>query len=435
MTTSDLIIIGAGPGGYETAVEAAKAGLTVTLIEAKHLGGTCLNEGCIPTKCLAHSAEHLREEKDTLDLTKVVEHKNKIVKQLVDGIAMLMKTPGISLVEGEARFVDAHTIRVGNEEYQAKDLIIATGSVSKFLPIEGAHSAGVVTSTEILNLTTAPSRLCIIGGGVIGLEFASIFNQFGSEVTVVEFCKEVLPNLDKDMAKRLRLSLKKKGINILTDSGVKRIEHLENDVSKVVYENKGKEGIVEADVVLMAVGRTARTEIVEDNTIGITYGKRGIEVDENMQTSVPHIYAIGDVNGLCQLAHAATFQGRRALNHILGRKDNIRFDLIPSAVFTSPQLASVGLREEDVTEHKPLVYKSFYRANGRALSMDADEGFLKIVCNEEGRVLGVHIMGEQASELIHEATVLMNLGGTISQLGDIIHAHPTLSEMYRATVS
>ena len=147
------------------------------------------------------------------------------------------------------------------------------------------------------------------------MEFASIFNQFGSEVTVVEFCKEVLPNLDKDMAKRLRLSLKKKGINILTDSGVKRIEHLENDASKVVYENKGKEGIVEADVVLMAVGRTARTEIVEDNTIGITYGKRGIEVDENMQTSVPHIYAIGDVNGLCQLAHAATFQGRRALNH------------------------------------------------------------------------------------------------------------------------
>ena len=341
--------------------------MTVTLIEAKHLGGTCLNEGCIPTKCLAHSAEHLHEEKDTLDLTKVVEHKNKIVKQLVDGIAMLMKTPGISLVEGEAHFVDAHTIRVGNEEYQAKDLIIATGSVSKFLPIEGAHSAGVVTSTEILNLTTAPSRLCIIGGGVIGLEFASIFNQFGSEVTVVEFCKEVLPNLDKDMAKRLRLSLKKKGINILTDSGVKRIEHLENDASKVVYENKGKEGIVEADVVLMAVGRTARTEIVEDNTIGITYGKHGIEVDENMQTSVPHIYAIGDVNGLCQLAHAATFQGRRALNHILGRKDNIRFDLIPSAVFTSPQLASVGLREEDVTEHKPLVYKSFYRANGRAL--------------------------------------------------------------------
>ena len=409
MTTSDLIIIGAGPGGYETAVEAAKAGLTVTLIEAKHLGGTCLNEGCIPTKCLAHSAEHLREEKDTLDLTKVVEHKNKIVKQLVDGIAMLMKTPGISLVEGEARFVDAHTIRVGNEEYQAKDLIIATGSVSKFLPIEGAHSAGVVTSTEILNLTTAPSRLCIIGGGVIGLEFASIFNQFGSEVTVVEFCKEVLPNLDKDMAKRLRLSLKKKGINILTDSGVKRIEHLENDASKVVYENKGKEGI--------------------------TYGKRGIEVDENMQTSVPHIYAIGDVNGLCQLAHAATFQGRRALNHILGRKDNIRFDLIPSAVFTSPQLASVGLREEDVTEHKPLVYKSFYRANGRALSMDADEGFLKIVCNEEGRVLGVHIMGEQASELIHEATVLMNLGGTISQLGDGFHARPTLSEMYRAAGS
>ena len=173
---------------------------------------------------------------------------------------------------------------------------------------------------------------------------------------------------------------------------------------------------------------------MEGNTIGIIYDKHGIKVDENMQTSVPHIYAIGDVNGLCQLAHAATFQGRRALNHILGHKDNIRFDLIPSAVFTSPQLASVGLREEDVTTHKPQVFKSFYRANGRALTMNADEGFLKIVCNEEGRVLGVHIMGEQASELIHEATLLMNYGGTLAQLGDIIHAHPTLSEMYRAVV-
>lgn len=434
MTTSDLIIIGAGPGGYETAVEAAKARLTVTLIEAKHLGGTCLNEGCIPTKCLAHSAENLDEKKSIPDLTEIVEHKNKVVRQLVDGIATLMKTPGITLVEGEARLVDPHTVRVGNEDHQAKDIIIATGSMSKFLPIEGAHSAGVITSTEILNLTTAPQRLCIIGGGVIGLEFASIFNQFGSEVTVVEYCKEVLPNSDKDMAKRLRLSLKKKGINILTDSGVKRIEHFENNTSNVVYENKGKEGIVEADVVLMAVGRTARTEIVEGNTIGITYDKHGIKVDENMQTSVPHIYAIGDVNGLCQLAHAATFQGRRALNHILGHKDNIRFDLIPSAVFTSPQLASVGLREEDVTTHKPQVFKSFYRANGRALTMNANEGFLKIVCNEQGHVLGVHIMGEQASELIHEATLLMNYGGTLAQLGDIIHAHPTLSEMYRAVV-
>ena len=434
MTTSDLIIIGAGPGGYETAVEAAKAGLTVTLIEAKHLGGTCLNEGCIPTKCLAHSAENLDEKKSIPDLTEIVEHKNKVVRQLVDGIATLMKTPGITLVEGEARLVDTHTVRVGNEDHQAKDIIIATGSMSKFLPIEGAHSAGVITSTEILNLTTAPQRLCIIGGGVIGLEFASIFNQFGSEVTVVEYCKEVLPNSDKDMAKRLRLSLKKKGINILTDSGVKRIEHFENNTSNVVYKNKGKEGIVEADVVLMAVGRTARTEIVEGNTIGIIYDKHGIKVDTNMQTSVPHIYAIGDVNGLCQLAHAATFQGRRALNHILGHKDNIRFDLIPSAVFTSPQLASVGLREEDVTTHKPQVFKSFYRANGRALTMNADEGFLKIVCNEQGRVLGVHIMGEQASELIHEATLLMNYGGTLAQLGDIIHAHPTLSEMYRAVV-
>lgn len=432
MQKSDLIIIGAGPGGYETAIEAAHTGLSVTLIEAKHLGGTCLNEGCIPTKCLAHSAELMEmTEQRNVSLLEVIERKNAVVKKLVDGIVSLMKTPEITLVEGVASLINEHEVRVGGDSYEANNIIIATGATSKFLQIEGAHSSGVITSTEMLNLPSVPQRLCIIGGGVIGLEFASIFNAFGSTVTVIEFCKEILPNLDKDICKRLRLSLKKKGVTILTDSGVKRIETKENNTSCVYYESNGEEIFVEADVVLMAVGRNPRIDIVENNILGINYSKRGIEVNENMQTSVPNIYAIGDVNGKCQLAHAATYQGRRALNHICGKTDAIRFDLIPSAVFTSPQIASVGIREEDIISFKPKVYKAFYRANGRALTMDAEEGLLKVICDDNDHILGVHILGEQASEIIHEATALMNLGATVAQLKDIIHAHPTLSELYR----
>lgn len=434
MTKTDLIIIGAGPGGYETAIEAAKAGLSVILIEAEHLGGTCLNEGCIPTKSFAHHADLISYNHETPNIALIIKRKNEIVKQLAEGISSLIRTPGISLIKGNAYLKDEHCVRVGNDEFQANNIILATGSTPKFLPIEGAHSAGVITSTDILNIDSIPQRLCIIGGGVVGLEFASIFKKFGSEVTVVEFCKEILSNFDKDVAKRLRLSLKKKGINILTDSGVKHIETNENKITKVTYESKGREYDINADVVLMAVGRTPRMDVLKDCTLDITTNKRGIEVDQNMQTSVPHIYAIGDVNGICQLAHVASYQGRRALNHILGRTDAIRFDIIPSAVFTTPQIASVGVREEDIKVSKPKIYKAFYGSNGRGLTMNAEEGFIKIICDNDDRILGVHIMGEQASELIHEATILMNFGATIKQLRDIIHAHPTLSELYKAAI-
>lgn len=434
MTKTDLIIIGAGPGGYETAIEAAKAGLSVILIEAEHLGGTCLNEGCIPTKSFAHHADLISYNHETPNIALIIKRKNEIVKQLAEGISSLIKTPGISLIKGNAYLKDKHCVRVGNDEFQANNIILATGSTPKFLPIEGAHSAGVITSTDILNIDSIPQRLCIIGGGVVGLEFASIFKKFGSEVTVVEFCKEILPNFDKDLAKRLRLSLKKKGINILTDSGVKHIETNENKITKVTYESKGREYDINADVVLMAVGRTPRMDVLKDCTLDIATNKRGIEVDQNMQTSVPHIYAIGDVNGICQLAHVASYQGRRALNHILGRTDAIRFDIIPSAVFTTPQIASVGVREEDTKVSKPKIYKAFYGSNGRGLTMNAEEGFIKIICDNDDRILGVHIMGEQASELIHEATILMNFGATIKQLRDFIHAHPTLSELYKAAI-
>ena len=454
MNEVNLIIIGAGPGGYETAVKAAKAGLKTVIIEKAALGGTCLNAGCIPTKCLCHSAEVHDEvlaagyDDAAVDIAALVARKDSVVEKLRQGVAMLMKTPGITLVEGEARFVDAHTVAVrkvdGEEEqFTAPNVIIATGSVTKFLPIPGAHAQGVITSTEALNLTTLPKRLCIIGGGVIGMEFASIFRSFGVEVEVVEFMKEILPAFDRDIAKRLRTSLKKRGIGFHVGAAAKAI--YEGGPMRVEFEEKGKLQSLECDLVLMAVGRGANLEAINLDDIGVAYTRRGITVDQDMQTNVPGVYAIGDVNGLCQLAHAATFQGYCALDHILHSVSDAATDgcenpyhaaltVIPAAVFTTPEVAMVGQTEEQLaeagTEYKAL--KSFYRANGKALSMDADDGLVKILVAPDGKILGAHILGAHASDLIHEATVLMRQGGTIHDIAHTVHAHPSLSEILLA---
>lgn len=446
---TDIIIIGAGPGGYEAAVHAAKAGRQVVLIEAAELGGTCLNAGCIPTKCFCRNAEVLDDVREaerygittggevSFMLEKAVDRKNEVVAKLVGGIEMLMKTPGITLVRGKAHFVDAHTVAAetaeGEQIFTAPNIIIATGSQTKFLPIEGAHCEGVVTSTEMLNLTEVPRRLCVIGGGVIGLEFAGIYRSFGSEVTVVEYCKEILPNFDRDIAKRLRTSLKKRGITFKTGAAVTAVRPTDGGYS-VFYEEKGKESSTEADLVLMAVGRAAHLTSLNLDDIGMAYTPRGITVDENMQTNVPGVYAIGDINGLCQLAHAATFQGFRAVNHICGATDEIRLDIVPAAVFTVPEAACVGLTEEQAAERgiAYTAHKAFYRANGKALTMDADDGLAKILCDEQGRIIGAHILGAHAADLIHEVAVLMNANATIAELSRCIHAHPALSEILLA---
>lgn len=444
--THQLIIIGAGPGGYEVAVKAAKSGLSVLIVEARHVGGTCLNEGCIPTKCLCRNAALLQEIKDAatfgittgtiqFDLATAIERKNSVVERLTTGIQTLLKTPGITLVNGNAKFVDNHTIKVDGTRYSADHIIIATGSVSKFLPIEGAHSQGVVTSTELLDTKTIPDRLCIIGGGVIGMEFASIFNAFGSEVTVIEYCKEILPAFDRDIAKRLRTALKKQGIAFKTGAAVTAIRH-EDGHSIVEYIEKSATRSTEADLVLMAVGRVANTDSLNLTDAGIAFTPKGITVNENMQTSVPHIYAVGDINGLCQLAHAATFQGYHALNHILGKTDDIDFDIIPAAVFTLPEVASVGLSEESA-EAKGISYsthKAFYRANGKALSMGTEEGMTKLLVDNNGIIIGCHIIGEHAADIIHEAALLIRHRTTLSQLSDSIHAHPSISEIFLDTV-
>jgi dihydrolipoamide dehydrogenase len=453
-----LIIIGAGPGGYETALLAAKRGVEVVLIESGHVGGTCLNEGCIPTKAFCKNAEVLDglREAETFGVTglsygfdfkAVAARKNAVVEQLRGGVEGLLGHKLITLVRGKASFKDAHTVTVDGQDYVGDYIIIATGSVSAFLPIPGADLPGILTSREILDLEEVPQRLCVIGGGVIGLEFASVFRSFGSEVTVLEYFKEILPRFDSDLSKRLKQSLGKRGIEINTQAQVTAIEESDG-VYKVSFTRKGKEEVVEADKVLMAVGRKANVGSLNLADIGLEFTPRGIVVDEKtMQTNIPHIYAVGDINGKMMLAHAATFQGIVALDHIMGIENGIDLSVMPAAVFTSPEAASVGMTEEDCKEAGiPIkALKSFFRANGKAVTMGETDGFCKVIVAAEpkegaespyepGRILGCHLYGPHASDIVQEACALITRKATLKELEDIIHTHPTLTEVLQSAV-
>ena len=441
-----LLIIGAGPGGYETAVAAAKRGVEVTIVSDGPVGGTCLNEGCIPTKSFCRNAQVLDDVRQagvfgveipsfSFDFQKVVQRKNEVVEQLRLGVEFLLGGKNITLVRGKASFKDAHTVTVDGIDYQADYVIIATGSTSAVLPIPGVDLPGVITSTEILDLDAVPSKLAVIGGGVIGLEFASIFNSFGSSVQVIEFCKDILPRFDGDLAKRLKQSLSKKGIAIETSAAVQSIGAVPEGL-EVKYVKKEKEFSVLADKVLMAVGRRPNVKSVNLDDIGVAYSPKGIQVDAEMRTNVPNVFAIGDVTGGIMLAHAAIFQGLVALDAILGEKEHdIDLSLIPAAVFTEPEAATVGLTEEEC-EAKGLsvkCLKSFFRANGKAISMASPDGFCKLIVSEaDSRILGCHMFGPHSSDIIHEIAALMHKKATLTDLRSLIHAHPTLSEVLQS---
>ena len=429
----DILIIGAGPGGYRAAEYAAKQGLKAVIIEAAEVGGTCLNVGCIPTKTYVHSASfaEARERMDT------------VIPQLRSGVEGILSHPNITLLRGRASFVSPCLVCCDaiatNEPIAAKNIIIATGSETKWLPLKGLDDSRVVDSTGLLQLDTLPKRLAIIGAGVIGMEFASVFNRFGSEVTVIEYLKECLPALDSDIAKRLRKTLEKRGITFKMKTAVENIAD------------------IDADVVLMATGRKPRTEGLNLEAAGITLAPNGaIPVDENFcvtslsaasSGSVPAastagIYAIGDVNGRQMLAHAAEMQAVRAVNHIMGKKDGIRFDIMPAAIFTEPEAACVGptedqLKNTTVPDASPAGYtchKAFWRANGKALAMNETEGMLKLFSGDDGRILGCHAYGAHSADIVQEVSTLMCKHTTVDELRDMVHIHPTLGEILRGAV-
>ena len=429
MNKTDLIIIGAGPGGYRAAEYAAKQGLKVVIFEDSEVGGTCLNVGCIPTKTYVYSATFAEAR----------ERMASVVPQLRAGVEGILSHPNITLVRGKALFVDARSVCcdtiAANETFTADNIIIATGSETKWLPIAGCDDPRVVDSTGLLSLDTLPKRLCIIGAGVIGMEFASVFHRFGSEVTVIEYLKECLPALDSDIAKRLRKLLEKRGITFMMKTAVENVAD------------------IDADVILMATGRKPRTEGLNLDTLGITLAPNGaIPVDENYQivnckSLNSKCFAIGDVNGRQMLAHAAEMQAVRAVNHILGKTDGIRFDIMPAAIFTEPEAACVGPAEDQLkTQNIPYVCKkSFWRANGKALAMGETEGMLKLFVSPpelggvpEGRgglngglILGCHAYGAHAADIVQEVSVLMCKQTTLHELADMVHIHPTLSEILK----
>ena len=444
-----LIIIGCGPGGYATAEYAAKEGMTVTVFEKGEAGGTCLNRGCIPTKVYCHAATLVLDNAQAagwglwqsappaIDFARLHAHKDAVVAQLREGVETLMAQPGITLVRGAACLKDTHTVTCDGHDYTADYILIATGSHPVLPRVEGIDHPKVVDSTALLDRDTLPRHLIIIGAGVIGMEMASAFNAFGTEVTVVEFLKECLPMADSDLAKRLRKSLEKRGVKFYMQAAAKRVS--DKTVTSpgnvaLTFTQKGKDITVEGDLILAATGRGPNTEGLGLDAVGVAYDRHGIKVDDNFETSVKDVYALGDVNGRMQLAHAAEAQGRRVVDHLLGREKPLDVSLVPWAVFTVPELAGTGrtldaLKREDAQVGRPVETKSFYRANGKAVTMDATDGLVKVVSTPDGKLAGCHVLGAHAADLVQEVSALISVGATVEDLRRIIHIHPTLQEL------
>lgn len=446
---SDITIIGGGPGGYVAAIKAAKLGAKVVLVEKEDLGGTCLNRGCIPTKALVRSAEMysnmqrseefgLFADNISVDMGKVIERKNGVVNNLVAGIKYLMDKNKITVVEGSAKILSNEKVYVKDNRKEttinSKNIIIATGSTSFKLPIEGIESKNVLTSTEILDLKELPQKIVIIGGGVIGMEFAFMYNSFGVDVSVVEFMDNILPTLDSDVCEEISKIAKAKGIKLYTGSKVDKIIHAKDGECIVSFEKDSTTSNLVGNKVLVSVGRKPYYDNlgIEELGIALNENKRGIKVNNKMQTNIENIYAIGDVTNVLQLAHVASHQGIIAVENILGEDKEMDYSSVPSAIFTNPEIATVGICEKMISEKglEVEVGKFPYAANGKALTLGEPEGFIKIIKDKEsGKIIGSTIIGAHATDLIHELTLAIKNGLTAEQIAETIHAHPTTAEV------
>lgn len=437
----EIAVIGGGPGGYVAAIKAAQMGKKTVIIEKENFGGTCLNVGCIPTKALLRSAEALREVKESsnfgvidvdtssaaLDLAKVQERKKSVIRQLVGGVQGLVKGNGAAIVKGEAVLKDNHTIQVGDKIITAENTIIATGSQAKSLPIDIDPKAKVLTSKEMLDMDKAPESMVVIGGGVIGIEFAYFLATIGVKVTVVEFLDRILPMVDEEITAQVTGHLKELGIEIHTGAKVTAITD-----KAVKFQKDGRESSVECQQVLMAVGRSPSLEGIDTETLGIKTERGAIVTDKTLKTSVPNIYAIGDVNGKAMLAHTASMEGIIAVETICGRKAEMDYDKIPSAIYIQPEIASVGLTEKQAAEkyRKVNVGKFPLMANGKAKVAGEERGLIKVICEPKyGEIVGVHMYCIHATDMIAEAVTAMKLESTAEEVAMAIHPHPTVSEI------
>jgi len=443
MEKYDLTVIGGGPGGYVAAIRAAQRGLKVCIVEKNRVGGTCLNVGCIPTKALLSSIDVLNKIKKadeygikvdgySCDLSAMVRRKNEIVQKLVDGVGFLISSYGITLKNGTGSFVDSSTISIANadgeEKISTEKTIIATGSRPADIPVFGIDEKKVLTSTGILNVTTPPKDLLIIGGGVIGSEFACIFSSLGCKVTIVEMMPNIIPTEDRQIARRLQASFKKRGITVLTKVKIEKLEKTDEGIKATLDTGK----VIEAEKALVSIGRALNVDGLGLENAGVAQGERKeILVNENMETNVSGIYAIGDVTGKILLAHVATAQGVVASENCAGRERTMDYNVVPSCIFTSPEIASVGLTA-DMAKAKGIEVKvgSFsFMALGKALAMGEAEGLVRLVADAKtDKLLGAQMMGPHTTDLIAEVALAVKLGATAEQVSETIHAHPTLAE-------
>ena len=433
----DIAVLGGGPGGYVAAICAAKQGKTVALVEKRELGGTCLNRGCIPTKALLHSADLYHEIKGAtslgilvdglaFDYAKIAQRKDAVVRKLRMGIASLMKANRITVFAAEGKLLDAHTLQAGDETLTAGQVILAMGSYPAALPIKGIETAK--NSDDVLAMQTLPKSAVIIGGGVIGVEFATLFSSLDMAVTIVEMASQILPGTDDEMATAMRKILEKKNVTIYTNAKVLAVD----EGKACLFELDGQQRRAEGEMVVVAVGRKPATQDIGLDRCGIAMDRGFVKVDDEMRTSAPDVFAIGDITGKMQLAHVASAQALVAAHNACGEHRRMRYDIVPSCIYTVPEIASVGLTEAQARGiGRDVRIGSFpVIANGRSTIMNISEGVAKIVTDARtGEILGAQIMAPRATDMIAEIAAVMRAEGTIEELADTIHPHPTVSEM------
>lgn len=438
----DIIMIGGGPGGYVAAIRAAQLGKSVCLIEKKSsLGGVCLNEGCIPTKTIIKSVRMLKSvlesedfgvrgivrENCYLDLEAVQKRKAQVVSRLTGGVAFLLQQNKVEVVRATAIFESAHAVNVDGRKISAENIIIATGSLPVLPPIPQEGEVPLILSEDALELREVPGATVIIGGGVIGLEFAYIFSQLGSKVTIVETMDEILPSIDPELTQRVRAKLKKLGVEVYTKAKVARLVGRE-----VWVTQQERQLLLRADKVLMATGRRPNIDDLNLAAAGVLSGREGIPVNPKMQTNIPNVYAIGDVTGKYMLAHVASMEGMVAVENISGMNREMDYARIPQGIYLDPEIATVGLSEEEAKAlgYEVKIGRFNFAANGKAVLEGEEDGFIKIIIDKRlEEILGVHIMGAHATDMISELTLAMTLEGTAQEVVQTIHPHPTIAEV------
>lgn len=442
----DLIVIGGGPAGYVAAIRGSQLGLKTAVMEREHMGGTCLNVGCIPTKVLYQTAKLMREinrseefgirvSRGEVDFPAVIARKDKVVSRLVGGVQHLMKKYKVDIIKERASFADAHTLTGDSgKKYTTKFILIATGSHNNLPPVPGIEGENVISSTEALSLKQLPEELVIVGGGVIGAELGNIFATFGSKVTILEMLPQLIRGASQMCTEALEKGLTEAGVRVELSAAVKRIEDKQGRKS-VTFEKDGKEQTIQAQYVLIATGRAPTTDGLALEKAGVKTALKGwIEVNDRMQTNVAHIYAAGDVTGRSFLAHAAYEAGSVAVENMVGRNREMHFDAVPKAVFTAPEIGWVGMMEEEAVQagFKPIIGTFSMAANGKALAEGETDGFVKVVSESEyHRILGVQIVGPSASEIVTTAASLIAQECGLEDVAATIYPHPSVSEALR----